>query len=64
MNHAIVNPPVDRNKAADDVKDVFITIDKETDAGIQVAVGVTRTMLDAVMDDEPVPRAATRRSRV
>ena len=36
MNHAIVNPPVDRNKAADDVKDVFITIDKETDAGIHV----------------------------
>ena len=37
MNHAIVNPPVDRNKAADQVKDVFITIDKETDAGIYVS---------------------------
>ena len=37
MNHAIVNPPVDRNKAADDVKDVFITIDKETDSGIYVS---------------------------
>lgn len=37
MNHAIVNPPVDRNKAADDVKDVFITIDRETDAGIHVS---------------------------
>ena len=36
MNHAIVNPPVDRDKKADDVKDVFITIDKETDAGIYV----------------------------
>ena len=34
MNHAIVNPPVDRNKAADQVKDVFITVQKETDAGI------------------------------
>ena len=33
MNHAIVNPPVDRNKAADQVRDVFITIQKETDAG-------------------------------
>src|SRR6185369_10805107 len=32
MNHAIVNPPVDRAKAADQVKDVFITIQKETDA--------------------------------
>ncbi len=37
MNHAIVNPPVDRAKAADQVKDVFITIRKETDAGIYVS---------------------------
>src|SRR5215467_5893480 len=37
MNHAIVNPPVDRAKAADQVKDVFITIQKETDAGIYVS---------------------------
>jgi len=31
MNHAIVNPPVDQ------VKDVFITIQKDTDAGIYVS---------------------------
>ena len=37
MNHAIVNPPVDRMKVADQVKDVFITIQKETDAGIVVS---------------------------
>src|SRR3979409_2513997 len=37
MNHAIVNPPVDRARAADQVKDVFITIQKETDAGIHVS---------------------------
>jgi 4-hydroxyphenylacetate 3-monooxygenase len=37
MNHAIVNPPVDRSKPADQVKDVFITIQKETDAGIYVS---------------------------
>ena len=37
MNHAIVNPPVDRAKAVDQVKDVFITIQKETDAGIFVS---------------------------
>ena len=37
MNHAIVNPPVDRMKTADQVKDVFITIQKETDAGIIVS---------------------------
>src|SRR5438105_4271717 len=37
MNHAIVNPPVDRAKAADQVKDVVLTIQKETDAGIIVS---------------------------
>src|SRR5262245_44022371 len=37
MNHAIVNPPVDRAKAADQVKDVFITIKEEPDAGIYVS---------------------------
>src|SRR5262245_41658132 len=37
MNHAIVNPPVDRAKAIHQVKDVFITIQKETDAGIYVS---------------------------
>jgi 4-hydroxyphenylacetate 3-monooxygenase len=37
MNHAIVNPPVDRSRAVDQVKDVFITIQKETDAGIYVS---------------------------
>jgi 4-hydroxyphenylacetate 3-monooxygenase len=37
MNHAIVNPPVDRAKAPDQVKDVFITIQKETDAGVYVS---------------------------
>jgi 4-hydroxyphenylacetate 3-monooxygenase len=37
MNHAIVNPPVDRAKAAEQVKDIFITIQKETDAGVYVS---------------------------
>ena len=37
MNHAIVNPPVDRARPADEVKDVFITIQKETDAGVYVS---------------------------
>ena len=37
MNHAIVNPPVDRARAPDQVKDIFITIQKETDAGIYVS---------------------------
>ncbi len=37
MNHAIVNPPVDRHKPAEAVKDVFVHITKETDAGIYVS---------------------------
>jgi 4-hydroxyphenylacetate 3-monooxygenase len=37
MNHAIVNPPVDRAKPSEQVRDVFITIQKETDAGIIVS---------------------------
>ncbi|HVC51178.1 MAG TPA: 4-hydroxyphenylacetate 3-hydroxylase N-terminal domain-containing protein [Stellaceae bacterium] len=37
MNHAIVNPPVDRGRPTSEVKDVYVTIDKETDAGVIVS---------------------------
>ncbi|MFP2870926.1 4-hydroxyphenylacetate 3-hydroxylase N-terminal domain-containing protein [Acetobacter tropicalis] len=37
LNHAIVNPPIDRHKPAEEVKDVFVHITKETDAGIYVS---------------------------
>lgn len=37
INHAIVNPPVDRGKSADTVRDVVVKVDKETDAGIYVS---------------------------
>ena len=37
MNHAIVNPPVDRSLPGSQIKDVFISIDRETDAGIYVS---------------------------
>jgi 4-hydroxyphenylacetate 3-monooxygenase len=37
VNHAIVNPPIDRHKQAEEVKDVFITVQKETDAGLRVS---------------------------
>jgi len=36
FNHAIVNPPVDRNKAMEQVKDVYMHVERETDAGIYV----------------------------
>jgi 4-hydroxyphenylacetate 3-monooxygenase len=37
FNHAIVNPPVDRNLAPDQVGDVYMHAEKETDAGIVVS---------------------------
>ncbi|HWK60550.1 MAG TPA: 4-hydroxyphenylacetate 3-hydroxylase N-terminal domain-containing protein [Eoetvoesiella sp.] len=37
INHAIMNPPVDRNKPSADTSDVFIRVVKETDAGIYVS---------------------------
>lgn len=36
-NHAIVNPPVDRNRPPDEVSDVFMHVEKETDEGIIVS---------------------------
>jgi 4-hydroxyphenylacetate 3-monooxygenase len=37
MNHAIVNPPVDRGRPTNEVKDVYVSIEKETDAGVIVS---------------------------
>ncbi|CAM2010733.1 4-hydroxyphenylacetate 3-hydroxylase family protein [Acanthopleuribacter pedis] len=37
FNHAIVNPPVDRNLSADQSADVFLKLDRETDGGIIVS---------------------------
>ena len=36
-NHAIVNPPIDRHKAIEEVRDVFIHVEKETDAGLVIS---------------------------
>ncbi|MFE9656593.1 4-hydroxyphenylacetate 3-hydroxylase family protein [Micromonospora sp. NPDC006431] len=36
-NHAIVHPPVDRNRAPDQVADVYIRVERETDAGLIVS---------------------------
>ncbi|XVQ07410.1 4-hydroxyphenylacetate 3-hydroxylase family protein [Spirillospora sp. CA-255316] len=33
-NHAIIHPPVDRNRPPDEVGDVFVHVEKETDAGL------------------------------
>ena len=37
LNHAIVNPPIDRHKPAEEVKDVFVCVERETDGGIIVS---------------------------
>lgn len=36
-NHAIVHPPVDRHRPPDEVADVFIHVEKETDSGLVVS---------------------------
>ncbi len=36
MNHAIVNPPIDRHKPVSEVKDVYVHVERETDAGLIV----------------------------
>jgi 4-hydroxyphenylacetate 3-monooxygenase len=37
FNHAIVNPPADRSRPPDEVEDVYLHVDKETDAGVVVS---------------------------
>jgi len=36
-NHAIIHPPVDRHRPADEVADVFVHVEKETDNGVIVS---------------------------
>jgi aromatic ring hydroxylase len=37
VGHGIVNPPVDRDRGMTELKDVYVTVDRETDAGIVVS---------------------------
>ena len=37
FNHAIVNPPVDRDRGVDEVRDVYVHVDRETDEGLIVS---------------------------
>ena len=38
-NHAIINPPVDRDRPPDEVRDVFMHVEEETDDGLIVVRG-------------------------
>jgi 4-hydroxyphenylacetate 3-monooxygenase len=37
VNHAIVNPPVDRNKPLEEVRDVYMHVEKERDDGLIIS---------------------------
>nr|AFV52156.1 aryl-ACP hydroxylase [Streptoalloteichus sp. ATCC 53650] len=37
VNHALVHPPVDRHKRPEEVSDVYVHVDRETDAGLVVS---------------------------
>jgi 4-hydroxyphenylacetate 3-monooxygenase len=37
LNHALVQPPVDRHRPPDEVRDVYVHVEKETDAGLVVS---------------------------
>jgi 4-hydroxyphenylacetate 3-monooxygenase len=37
LNHAIVHPPVDRHRPPDEVADVYVHVERETDAGLIIS---------------------------
>jgi len=61
VNHAIVNPPVDRDKPLDEVKDVYMHVEKETDSGLivsgakVVATTSTLTHLNFIANNGALP---------
>ncbi len=63
INHTLANPPIDRDKAADEVKDVYINMQKETDAGIYVSgAKVVATSLGPDALQFPRPESCGRKS--
>lgn len=64
FNHAIVNPPVDRHKSMDEVTDVYMHVEEETDAGLivsgakVVATGSALTHYNFIANYAPVPPGA------
>jgi 4-hydroxyphenylacetate 3-monooxygenase len=61
VNHAIVNPPVDRDKSLDEVRDVYMRVDKETDGGLimsgakVVATGSALTHYNFIANNGALP---------
>ncbi|MBE3596924.1 MAG: Pyoverdin chromophore biosynthetic protein pvcC [Hydrogenibacillus sp.] len=60
-NHAIVNPPIDRNKPVEEVGDVYMHVEKETDGGVVVsgakvvATGSSLTHMNFIAHYGPIP---------
>ncbi len=61
LNHAVINPPVDRHKPLDAVKDVFVKVEEETSEGVivsgakMVATSSALTHYNFVATTTPVP---------
>lgn len=61
FNHALVNPPVDRNRPPDEIADVYLHVEKETDAGLivsgakVVATGSALTHYNFIAHYGPLP---------
>lgn len=61
FNHAIVNPPIDRNKPMDAVKDAYMHVEDETDAGLVVsgakvvATGSVLSQMNFISNAGPLP---------
>jgi 4-hydroxyphenylacetate 3-monooxygenase len=37
LNHALIHPPVDRDRPPDEVEDVYVKVERETDAGLVIS---------------------------
>lgn len=61
LNHALAHPPVDRHRPPDEVSDVYVHVEKETDAGLivsgakVVATGSALTHYNFVAHPSSVP---------
>ena len=61
VNHAIVNPPIDRDKQLEEVRDVYMHVTKETDGGLYmsgakvVATGSALTHYNFIANNGALP---------
>jgi len=65
LNHALVQPPVDRHRPPDEVADVYVHVEKETDAGLVVsgAKSSPRARRSPTPTSSPIPPPCPSRPR-